>query len=72
MLLRDDLRQLAALTAVGVTLGCAHLALRPGLPVFAAPAAAACTLTEPTSGAGSEPLESVVDAPMSVLPEDPP
>ena len=68
MLLRDDLRQLAVLTAVGVTLGCAHLALRPGLPFFAAPAAA-CTLAE-----APVPAESVapVEAPMSVIPEDSP
>lgn len=67
MLLRDDLRQLAVLTAVGVLVGCAHLALRPGLPFFAAPAAA-CTLAEVPA---VEPV-APVEAPMSMIPEDAP
>lgn len=36
---RDDLRELAVLTALGVTLGLVHLAARPGLPVVASPPA---------------------------------
>jgi hypothetical protein len=59
---RHDLRELAVLTALGLVLGLAHLALRPGLPLLAAPA------TECSAGASaaapdfeSEPIESVID-----------
>lgn len=61
---RHDLRELAALTALGLVLGLAHLALRPGLPLFAA-AAAQCSAdeaapTEPEPLA-SEPQASMID-----------
>lgn len=57
-----DLRELAALTALGVVLGLAHLALRPDLPLLAAPAAQ-CSAGEPPAALASEaePLESVID-----------
>lgn len=59
---RHDLRELAALTALGLVLGLVHLALRPGLPLLAAPAAA-CTAAELPAAPDfeSEPLESVID-----------
>jgi hypothetical protein len=58
---RHDLRELAVLTALGLVLGLVHLALRPGLPLFAAPAAA-CTAGEPAApDFESEPIESVID-----------
>lgn len=53
---RDDLRDLAVLTALGVVLGLVHLAARPGLPWVAEPPAM-CELSS----------EPAVDAP----PEDP-
>ncbi len=42
---RDDLRDLAVLTALGVVLGLVHLAVRPGLPLVAQPPAM-CELSE--------------------------
>lgn len=36
---RDDLRDLAVLSALGLVLGLVHLAARPGLPWVAAPPA---------------------------------
>lgn len=59
---RHDLRELAVLTALGVVLGLGHLALRPGLPLFAAPAAQ-CSAGEPPAELAfeAEPLESVID-----------
>ena len=58
---RDDLRELAVLTAAGVVLGLGHLALRPGLPLLAAPAAQ-CSADPPADLAFEpEPLESLVD-----------
>lgn len=39
MLTRDDLRDLAVLTALGVVLGLVHLAARPSLPWTAEPPA---------------------------------
>ncbi len=68
MPIRHDLHEFLALTALGVVLGLAHLALRPGLPVVAEPAAA-CTLDEPPA-APQEPLSSTPPEPMSsMLPE---
>lgn len=62
---RHDLRELAALTALGVVLGVAHLALRPDLPLLAAPAAQ-CSADEPAPAAPeSEPLAS--EAPASMI-----
>lgn len=57
---RHDLRELAALTALGLVLGLVHLALRPGLPLLAAPAAA-CTAGELPAAFEPEPIESVID-----------
>lgn len=63
MITRDDLRELAVLTALGAVVGLVHLALRPELPALAEPAPAACSLPEP------EPvLASGEEAPMSVQP----
>lgn len=65
---RHDLREFLAITTLGVVLGLAHLALRPGLPVVAEPAAS-CTLDEPPT-ATEEPLSSTPQEPMSsMLPE---
>jgi hypothetical protein len=57
-----DLRELAVLTAMGLVLGLGHLALRPGLPLFAAPAAA-CSAGEPPPALDfePEPIESLID-----------
>ncbi len=62
---RHDLRELAALTALGLVLGVAHLALRPGLPLLAAPAAQ-CSADEagPPVLMESEPLASEPPASM--------
>lgn len=57
-----DLRELAVLTAVGLVLGLVHLGLRPGLPLFAAPAAACSAGELPTAqDFESEPIESLID-----------
>ncbi len=76
MLTRDDLRQLAVLTALGAVLGLVHLGLRPDLPVLADPAEpAACVLPddEPsapaTHSAPPEPIMSSEPPPLSPLPE---
>jgi hypothetical protein len=57
---RHDLRELAVLTALGLVLGLLHLALRPGLPLLAAPAAE-CSAGEPAPAFELEPIESVID-----------
>lgn len=58
---RHDLRELAMLTALGLVLGLVHLALRPGLPLFAAPAAACSASEPPALEFESEPIESLID-----------
>ena len=59
---RDDLRELAVLTAVGVVLGLVHLTLRPGLPLLAAPAAQCSAGEAPAEQAFEpEPIESLID-----------
>jgi hypothetical protein len=62
---RHDLRELAALTALGLVLGVVHLALRPGLPLLAAPAAQCSAGEAPGEPAFEpnepEPLESLID-----------
>lgn len=44
---RDDLRDLAVLTALGVGLGLVHLLARPGLPLIAEPPAMCELASEP-------------------------
>ncbi len=64
MMTRHDLRELAVLTALGLVLGVVHLALRPGLPLLAAPAAlcSAGAAEEMAEAAfEAEPLESLID-----------
>ncbi len=59
---RDDLRELAVLTAFGVVLGLVHLLVRPGLPLLAAPAALCSADEAPAEPAFEpEPMESLVD-----------
>ncbi|MBL9099365.1 MAG: hypothetical protein JNL82_00320 [Myxococcales bacterium] len=60
---RDDLRELAVLTAAGVALGLLHLALRPGLPLLSTPPAV-CELS-------SGPAAFEPEANMSVLEDAP-
>ncbi len=67
MFTRQDLRELAALTALGAVLGLVHLALRPGMPALAAPAAACAA---DLAAAQPEPLQS--EPLQSELPEDAP
>jgi hypothetical protein len=60
---RNDLRELAFLTAAGVALGLLHLALRPGLPLLSAPPAV-CELSSGPAALAPEPNMSVLeDAP---------
>ncbi|MBA3546107.1 MAG: hypothetical protein H0T76_06475 [Nannocystis sp.] len=62
MITRNDLRELAVLTAVGVVLGLVHLTLRPGLPLLAAPAAQCSAGEAPVEQAFEpEPMESLID-----------
>ena len=62
MMTRHDLRELAVLTALGLVLGVVHLALRPGLPLLAAPAALCSAGAAPADVAfEAEPLESLID-----------
>ena len=59
---RHDLRELAVLTALGMVLGLVHLLARPGLPLFAAPAAQCSAGDSPaTPDFEQEPVESVID-----------
>lgn len=55
---RDDLRELAVLTALGLGLGLLHLAVRPGLTWLAAPAAACTAGAAPAAFELAEPGES--------------
>lgn len=57
MLTRDDLRDLAVLTAMGLVLGLVHLAARPGLPWVAEPPAMCELSSEPAGPAASLPPE---------------
>jgi hypothetical protein len=60
---RDDLRELAVLTALGVAVGLVHLAVRPGLPFVAAPPAM-CELSSGPAVVAEQPRMSVLeDAP---------
>jgi hypothetical protein len=60
---REDLRELAVLTALGVTLGLVHLAARPGLPVVASPPPALCELSSgPAAPVEPEPEMSRLEA----------
>ncbi len=63
MLTRQDMRELAVLTAVGAVLGLAHLGLRPALPVLAEPAAA-CTLDDAEAPGLAPPLAEAPAASM--------
>ena len=71
--MRRDLRQTAALIAVGLVLGVGHLALRPDLPWFPvfSPEEALCGVAEPEA---AEPAASFApELPMSSPgPEDAP
>lgn len=58
---RHDLRELAALTALGLVLGLTHLALRPGLPVLAEVAAQCSADAEPAAALESAPQSSMID-----------
>ena len=62
---RHDLRELAALTALGVVLGLIPLALRPGRPVFAE-VAAQCS-ADADAGVDAEPATALESAPQSSM-----
>ena len=63
MFTRQDLRELALLTALGTLAGLVHLGLRPAFPMLAEPAAA-CTLDGLPEDAVPE---SVVEAPAASM-----
>lgn len=59
---RDDLHDLAALTAFGLALGLAHLVLRPGLPLVASPPAV-CDAAAPAAFEEEPTMSVLEDAP---------